>query len=323
MTGKVTISECEELIASAGKRQGAVLCSRATVGLAAVLKALKLPRGSGVVMPVMACANVAHAVRGAGLRPVFSDVEGQHGGIGISTQAARRVIENDGKCKVLLAVPLFGGGVDGEALRTLAHEYGLVIVEDAAQKGLVPSASTTMGVCSVVSFGAGKVGEAGGGGAVLSDDAELLARVRFTVGHNIDRRVDPQCIARAIERLPGEIAARKEAAGEYRRRLSELPGTLEQVGEVLPIWKYSVLVSDRATRDRATARLVQMGVAATNLYPTLSAWFGGAQGEKYEGAWRIWSRIINLPVPPQGPGVEGLRDWGVMFEPQRHRVTEV
>src|SRR3954454_20781315 len=53
--------ECEERLALVSGRGGAVVVSRATVGLAAVLRALGVPRGSEVVMPVMCCANVVHA----------------------------------------------------------------------------------------------------------------------------------------------------------------------------------------------------------------------------------------------------------------------
>src|SRR5438874_2106342 len=106
------VEECERQVALVGGRQSAILTPRATTGLAAALRALALPRGSGVLMPVLVCANVLYAVRGAGLRPLFADVELQDGGIGIDLQSARRAIEKVGDCRVLLAIPLFGGKVD-------------------------------------------------------------------------------------------------------------------------------------------------------------------------------------------------------------------
>ena len=87
------VRECEQEIAKLGGRRGSVLSSRATTGLAAALEALGLEKGSGVVLPVMVCATVVYAVKGAGLRPVFADVEVQEGGIGISLAGARRCIE--------------------------------------------------------------------------------------------------------------------------------------------------------------------------------------------------------------------------------------
>ena len=175
------VRECEQRIAKLGGRRGSVLTSRATTGLAAALEALGLEKGSGVVLPVMMCATVVYAVKGAGLRPVFADVEVQEGGIGISLAAARRCIEKDGRCSALLAIPLFGGEVDRDGLPGLAGEFGLAVVEDAAQVGLARK-QRGLGTCSVVSFGRGKVVAAGTGGAVLSDDVELLGRVRVISG---------------------------------------------------------------------------------------------------------------------------------------------
>ncbi len=315
----MTIKECEERLAYLAGRQGAMLCSRATVGLAVVLRALGLPKGSGVVVPVMVCANVVHAVRGAGLRPVFADVEAQRGGIGMDMGSGERVVGEG--CQVLLAVPLFGGEVDGEALKEFAERHGLVVVEDAAQGGVRSSEFGVrnemvglgaskgaegqgggLGVCSVVSFGRGKVGDAGGGGAVFGDDLELLERVRedyrlrtaYSVGADCER------IVRVVEGLGEEIEGRLRVARGYRERLW-MEG-VEHVGEVLPVWKYGVLARDKEVRDRVTRRLVERRVEATNLYPPLSAWFDGAEGEKYEGAWKIWRRIVNLPLRWDGDG---------------------
>jgi perosamine synthetase len=291
------VGECEQRIAKLGARRGSVLTSRATTGLAAALKALGLEKGSGVVLPVMVCATVVYAVRGAGLRPVFADVEMQEGGIGISLAAARRCIEKDGRCSALLAIPLFGGEVDRDELPGLAGEFGLAVVEDAAQVGLAREQKGT-GVCSVVSFGRGKVGAAGTGGAVLSDDVELLGKVRtiLGVGHEHEARMTGVAakVLDALDGLDAEVEGRLRMSGEYRRRLRQEGVT--HVGEVLPVWKYSVLMKDREARDRVTRRLLEKGIEPRNLYPPLTWWFPGVEGEEYEGAKGLYDRIVNLPL---------------------------
>lgn len=296
-----SIRECEQRIAKLGARRGSVLASRATTGLAAALAALGLEKGSGVVLPVMVCATVVYAVKGAGLRPVFADVEVQEGGIGISSTAARRCIEKDGRCSSLLAIPLFGGEVDRDGLRGLANEFALTVVEDEAQVGLVRERSG-LGACSVVSFGRGKVGAAGTGGAVLSDDAELLGRVRTALDggyeHEARMTVVAAKVLSALDGLGAEVEGRWRMAGEYRRRLRQAGVT--HVGEVLPVWKYSVLLRDREARDSVTRRLLQKGIDAGNLYPPLTRWFPGVEGEAYEGARGLYDRIVNLPLWGEG-----------------------
>lgn len=302
MAGAVQV--CEERIASTGGRRGSVLASRATTGLAAALGALRLEQGSGVLMPVMVCANVVYAVRGAGLRPVFVDVEPQKGGIGVSLEAARRCAEKDGGCRALLAIPLFGGEVDREGLLGLASEAELMVVEDAAQVGLVRGGghSKGIGVCSVVSFGAGKVGAAGAGGAVLSDDLDLLARVRSLLGNTptFEQKMAEiaPAVMGALDGLKDEVEGRLRRASDYRSRLRQ--DGVTHVGEVLPVWKYSVLLRDRVQRDHVTRQLLEKGIAATNLCPPLVRWFAGVDGETYDGAKALHERIVNLPLWDEG-----------------------
>jgi len=295
------VQECEQRIAELGARRGSVLTSRATTGLAAALAALGLEKGSGVVLPVMVCATVVYAVKGAGLRPVFADVEAQEGGIGIRSTAARRSIEKDGRCSALLAIPLFGGKVDRDGLSGLASEFGLVVVEDAAQVGLARGRKG-VGLCSVVSFGRGKVGAAGTGGAVLSDDAELLERVKAILDGGYEHEARMTGVAAkvlgALDGLEAEVEGRLRMAGEYRRRLRQAGVT--HVGEVLPVWKYSVLLRDREARDSVTRQLLERGIDAGNLYRPLTRWFPGVEGEAYEGANGLYDRIVNLPLWGEG-----------------------
>jgi dTDP-4-amino-4,6-dideoxygalactose transaminase len=301
-----SIRECEQRIAKLGARRGSVLTSRATTGLAAALAALGLENGSGVVLPVMVCATVVYAVKGAGLRPVFADVEVQEGGIGISSTAARRCIEKDGRCSALLAIPLFGGEVDRDGLLGLASEFGLVVVKDAAQVGLARE-QKRVGLSSVVSFGRGKVGAAGTGGAVLSDDVELLGRVRTILGgrHEHEARMTGVAakVLSALDGLEAEVEGRLRMAGEYRRRLRQ--AVVTHIGRSLPVWKYSVLLRDREARDSVTRQLLESGIDAGNLYPPLTRWFPGVEGEAYEGAKGLYDRIVNLPLWVERGGGKG------------------
>ncbi|MEP6774015.1 MAG: DegT/DnrJ/EryC1/StrS family aminotransferase [Chloroflexota bacterium] len=309
------VLKCERRIAELGARRGSVLTSRATTGLAIALAALGPEKGSGVVLPVMVCATVVYAVKGAGMRPVFADVEAQEGGIGISLAAARRCLEKDGKCSALLAIPLFGGEVDRDGLSGLASEFGLLVVEDAAQAGLVRK-QKGFGACSVVSFGRGKVGAAGTGGAVLSDDVGLLERVRTILGvrHEHEARMAGVAgvaakVLIALEGLEAEVEGRLRMAEEYRRRLGQ-EGAMH-IGKALPVWKYSVLVRDQEARDRITRALLERAIEATNLYPPLTRWFAGVEGEEYEGAKGLYDRIVNLPLwSDEGMGERAqLEEW--------------
>jgi hypothetical protein len=55
-------------------------------------------------------------------------------------------------------------------------------------------------------------------------------------------------------------------------------------------------MKDREARDRVTRRLLEKGIEPRNLYPPLTWWFPGVEGEEYEGAKGLYDRIVNLPL---------------------------
>jgi dTDP-4-amino-4,6-dideoxygalactose transaminase len=310
----MTVEECERALAERGGRQGAVLVSRATVGLAAALRALRLPRGSGVMMPVMLCANVVHAVRGAGLEPVFVEMEAGACGFGMDLAKAERVMSERSDVSALLAVPLFGAGPDSEGLAAFAERHKLQVVVDAAQYGMrtVDLPINGRQAVAVYSFGAGKIGDAGGGAAVVGDDPGLLEVVRAELGAKRDLSETAGRIMKSLEGLDAELAGRRRLAEAYRDGL-RVDGVTHPRGE-LPLWKYSVLLRDRGERDRVTRRLLKMGVEVTNLYMPLSRWFGpyrekGWGREEFPVAWEISERIINLPLWPAREGLPEEAVW--------------
>ena len=148
--------ECEQRLAGIAGRGQALLAPRATIALVALFRALDLPPGSEVLLPVALCANPAFAVRWVGLRPVFADVSPAT--FNLDLDAAERVVGP--QTRVLLAVPLFGHPLDAPSITEFARTHNLIIVEDAAQAvGLryADRPAGSLGVCSVYSFGPGKI----------------------------------------------------------------------------------------------------------------------------------------------------------------------
>ena len=101
-----------------------MLAPRATTALVALFRALDLPPGSEVLMPVMLCANPAYAVRWAGLRPLFADVSPAT--FNLDLDAAEAVVGP--QTRALLAVPLFGHPLDVPALLDFAERHHLLII---------------------------------------------------------------------------------------------------------------------------------------------------------------------------------------------------
>jgi len=274
----------------------------------ALLRALGLPQGSEVLLPITLCANPVHAVRLAGLRPVFADISPTT--FNMNGDAAERVVGPH--TKVLLAVPLFGFPLDTTKLVEFARRHNLIVIEDAAQAvGLRYGdgrPAGALGLCSLYSFGAGKIADAGGGAALLCDDVDLMARVRGELDkmplgvRNLSGQAER--IRGALSTLPVELEARRKMARLYRQTLQGANITHPQTD---PLWKYSVLLPTRDERDRVTRALLARGVSATNLYPPLSRFFADARGgderERFPVAVDVFDRVVNLPLWPQQEGL--------------------
>ena len=81
----------------------------------------------------------------------------------------------------VLPVHVFGHPADGIALRQVADEWGLPLVEDAAEALGSWRGDTHCGLFGAVgtlSFNGNKLITTGGGGALLTNDPELARRAR-------------------------------------------------------------------------------------------------------------------------------------------------
>jgi dTDP-4-amino-4,6-dideoxygalactose transaminase len=118
-----------------------------------------------------------------GARPVFIDSE--PGSWNMSPQALERAFEwakrENRLPRCVIIVNLYGQSADMDALRPLCERYGVAVLEDAAEslgahyKG---KASGSFGRVGVYSFNGNKIITTSGGGMLVADDADLVARAR-------------------------------------------------------------------------------------------------------------------------------------------------
>lgn len=152
-----------------------VLVGRATTGITLVLQALTVP-GDEVLYPAYTCVSPVYSAVYADLEPGFVDVRQDYT---IDTAALRQRISTE--TAAVVPIHMFGHAARIETVREIADEYNALVVEDACQSigtqyngELVGS----FGDVSVLSFGEKKPIDAGGGGAILTDQTELARQVR-------------------------------------------------------------------------------------------------------------------------------------------------
>ena len=171
-----------ELAAYAGVGHAAALSS-GTAAIHLGLLLLGVKPGDTVFCSSLTFVGSCNPILYCNARPVFIDSE--PGSWNMSPQALERAFawaqrENRlPRCVVL--VNLYGQSADMDALLPICERYGVPVLEDAAEslgasyKGR-PSGS--FGRVGVFSFNGNKIITTSGGGMLVSDDGELVARAR-------------------------------------------------------------------------------------------------------------------------------------------------
>ncbi len=197
------------------------------------LKALDLPRGARVLIPAFTFAAVPSAVVHADCTPVLVEV-GENYRIDIA----------DFECKLdnadaVMISHMRGHTSDMDAIMALASARGLPVVEDAAH-----SLGTrwhgqnigTIGKIGCFSFQSYKLLNAGEGGILITDDADLIARAVIMSGayeHNWQKHKGPYGqnspeLTQAFERWQNKLPLYNTRLGNLsaaiiRPQLAEVP----------------------------------------------------------------------------------------------------
>lgn len=223
----------------------AVALSSGTAGLHLALLLLGVGRGDCVVVPTLTFAATAFAVTYTGATPVFVDSERATWNLDpnlLDDELARRAASGSLPAAVV-TVDLYGQCADYDAISPICERYGVPLVEDAAEAlgaGWSGRPAGSFGRAAVFSFNGNKIVTTSGGGALVSDDAGLVAAARHratqarepvahyeheVVGFNYRMSNLLAAVGRGqLEDLPRKIARRRAIGERYRTELGDLPG---------------------------------------------------------------------------------------------------
>jgi dTDP-4-amino-4,6-dideoxygalactose transaminase len=223
----------------------AVALSSGTAALHLGLKALGVKHGDEVIVPTLTFGATAFAAVHAGAQPVFLDVE--ETSWNMDPQLLSEVLAKKARTKsriaALVPVDLFGRTCDYEAISAIAHEYGIPILEDAAEALGAhhgAAAAGSFGRAGVFSFNGNKIMTTSGGGMLVSHDPEVVNRVRYwanqsrepqlwfeheEIGYNYRLSNILAALGRAqLVRLPAMIQRRREIRNRYEANFFEVGG---------------------------------------------------------------------------------------------------
>lgn len=272
-----------------GARHG-IGVSSWTTGAFLVLKAWGIGPGDEVIVPSLTFIASVNVITHTGATPVFADIDPNTYNVD-PEDMARKITPHT---RALLPVDQIGLPCDMEAIRAIAKRHGLPVLDDAACAYGSRNRGRPVGSLAevtVFSLHARKPVTTAEGGMILTDDAELAARLRVLrhqgmslsdyarhgapptlfetypeVGYNA-RITDIQAAIGVVQlsRTEELLANRRRVAEIYNAHLAQ-HGLLEppHVPEGLEHnWQsYQVTVRDRAplTRNEIMDRLFEAGV---------------------------------------------------------------
>lgn len=172
-----------------------VACSNGTAALHLAALALGWQPGDIVIVPAITFLASANCCAYVGARPEFVDIDDRT--LTIDPDDAERRIQYwraaGRRVRAIVAVDMGGHPADWVALRTLADRYDLHLVDDACHAmGATYADGVRIGAgrhadVTLLSFHPVKHITTGEGGAVLTNDAPLAARVRRLRSHGTVR----------------------------------------------------------------------------------------------------------------------------------------
>ncbi len=303
----------EREFAVACQATAAVGVGTGTDAIALALMALGIGRGDEVITAPLSAAYSALAIMMAGARPVFADLDPAR--LTLDPAAVEAAVTP--RTAAILPVHLYGQAADMDSLLAIAARHHLAVVEDCAQAHLATCRGRpvgTMGAAGAFSFYPTKnLGALGDGGAVITGDAALAARVarlrnggqsrryrhdEFGVNSRLDE-VQAAILRARLPLLPAWTERRRILAGVYRERLTAAPVTVPpelDAGHV-----YHLFPVRSPQRDALQRHLLARGIETLVHYPIpipRQAALSGETPAQCPVADRVCDELLSLPMYP-------------------------
>lgn len=331
------VDEFERRLAEFTGAAHAVVTVNGTAALHMALLMAGVGTGDEVIIPALSFVATANAVVHAGGVPHFVDSEMTT--LGMDPVALRSHLEQvserrDGgtynritgrRIAALVPMHVFGHSCDLDGLLALSQDFGIPLVEDAAESlGSYYHGRHTgnAGVCAALSFNGNKIVTTGGGGAILTNDPELARRAKHLTTtakrpHAWEFHHDevawnyrmPNLNAALgcaqLERLPDMLERKQELARRYRESFGSIKGVRfldEPAGCKSNFWLNAFLLDepDVVQRDALLAALNGAGFMARPTWVLLNKlpMYTQCPSAPLPNGERIEASLINIPSSP-------------------------
>lgn len=333
------IMELEKRLAAYVGVKHALGCSSGTDALLLALMAYGVKAGDAIFTTPFTFIATAEVISLVGAMPVFVDIDPRTFNMDpVQLEKAIRCLKGKdspafplpvGSTRIsprgVIAVDLFGLPADYDAIRAIARENNLLLIEDAAQSfGAEANGRKACALADIACtsfFPAKPLGGYGDGGMCFTDDDALASimdslrvhgkgddkyeNVRIGINGRLDTLQAAILLAK-FEIFPQELEMRDRVAKRYGELISRCPGI---VTPVLPpgtrsAWaQYSLLAAGSGERQLLMNRLKKAGIPTAIYYPkplhlqTAFAHLGYKEGD-FPVSEDFSRRIFSLPMHP-------------------------
>lgn len=323
------IAEFEQTVADYVGAKYAVAISNGTSALHAACFAAGIEPGDEVITTPLTFAASANCVLYCGGTPVFADVDPKT--YNIDPEDIRRKITD--RTKAIIAVHLAGQPCDMDAIHSIAHEYGLIVIEDGAHalgsvyKGKKVGSLSDM---TTFSFHPVKPITTGEGGMIVTDNEEFYKKMalfrshgitrddsmmtrndgpwfyqQFDLGYNY-RITDIQCAlgCSQMKKLDRFLARRKEIVARYNEAFADCDNIITpyQLSDTESGWHLYIVQVKNCDRRQVFEAMREKGIGVNVHYiPVYMHPYyqeHGYENVHCANAEEIYSHIISLPLYP-------------------------
>ena len=185
------VNAFEQGLQAQTKSSHAAALSSGTSALHLALILLGVKAGDNVFCQSITFSASANPIAYQGAFPVFIDSEIDTWNMDpVLLRSALEEAKQNGKLpKAIIPVHLYGMPAKMVEILTIAHEYGVPVIEDAAEalgSSIDNKPCGSFGEFGVLSFNGNKIITTSGGGALLSENAEMIEKARFLATQSRD-----------------------------------------------------------------------------------------------------------------------------------------
>jgi len=287
------VGQFEKALCLATKATFSLATPSGTAALELALRTLDIGPGESIICPALTFAATANAILAVGATPVFIGSEPTSWGLDPGTlETALKTLPK--RPKAIVVVDLYGMPARWDDLQSIADQYEIPLVADAAESLgslLNGRACGTMGLLNAVSFNQNKIITTLGGGALLANSQVIMGKARIIANQGRQTespyeqlmaggnyRINPIAAGFGLCQLAvlsERLAQRRTIFEQYQSALHQLSGLCfqpERAGAKSNRWLTALTIDPTRTgvsRDQVAQVLCHSGIETRPVFPPL------------------------------------------------------